>query len=362
MSALRMEHGSVGASGAAYWACQFAGWGGYGLCYYLAVLVPFHAAGQRQMTADAAYCAAGLVGTHLLRLEMRRRRWSDLGYLSLAPRLMLGSLFLGLLQTVVLYGCLTLEALVDWHEAHFLPVVGVTVFFSAFLVALWLAIYLVVLAVRRRRAAEMDALRAELTAREAKLRSLQQQLNPHFLFNCLNGLRGMIDEDQARAQQMVTQLAELLRASLRQDDCRVIPLEEELATVDAYLELESVRLEERLRIRREIEPATNGAMVPPMMMQGLVQNALKHGIARLPEGGELALRVARAGEALRVEVGNTGKLPTEQGSGIGLKNARERLRLLYGEHASVDLREEPAGWVCATLLLPFQTVEATCEP
>ncbi|MGB8096572.1 MAG: histidine kinase [Terracidiphilus sp.] len=361
MRAAQREHDSGGASNTAYWACQLAGWGGYGLCYYLAVLVPFHATGPKQMLGDAAYCATAVLGTHLLRLWMKQRGWSELGYARLAPRLMLGALLVGTLQTAALFGCLTLEGGMDWGQAPVLPIMGVTVFFSAFLVALWLAVYLAVLAVRRRRAAEMNALRAELAGREAKLRSLQQQLNPHFLFNCLNSLRGMIDEDRGRAQQMVTRLAELLRASLRQDETSAIPLEEELATVDAYLELESVRLEERLRLRREIAPEASGAMVPPMLVQGLVENALKHGIAQLPLGGELLLRVAREGEALRLEVGNTGRLRMQQGNGIGLRNARERLRLLYGERASVDLSEELAGWVRAKVVLPFQTMEAACE-
>ena len=259
MRAAQREHDSGGASNTAYWACQLAGWGGYGLCYYLAVLVPFHATGPKQMLGDAAYCATAVLGTHLLRLWMKQRGWSELGYARLAPRLMLGALLVGTLQTAALFGCLTLEGGMDWGQAPVLPIMGVTVFFSAFLVALWLAVYLAVLAVRRRRAAEMNALRAELAGREAKLRSLQQQLNPHFLFNCLNSLRGMIDEDRGRAQQTVTRLAELLRASLRQDETSAIPLEEELATVDAYLELESVRLEERLRIRREIAPEASGA-------------------------------------------------------------------------------------------------------
>ena len=361
MSAARMEQGSGGASSTAYWACQLAGWGGYGLGYYLAVLVPFHATGSKRMLADAAYCATGLAGTHLLRLGMKRRGWNELGYARLAPRLTVGALLVGVLQTAALYGCLAVEDEMDWGHAPVLPIIGVTVFFSAFLVALWLAVYLVVLAARRRRAAEVNALRAEVLVREAKLRSLQQQLNPHFLFNCLNGLRGMIDEDRVRAQQMVTRLAELLRASLRQDECSAIALEEELATVEAYLELESTRLEERLRIRRGIQPEALGALVPPMMVQGLVENALKHGIAQLPQGGELVLRVVREGEVLRVEVSNTGRLRADHGNGIGLKNARERLRLLYGDRASVHLSEEPAGWVRATMVLPFQAVEAVCE-
>ena len=137
-----MEHGSGGASSTAYWACQLAGWGGYGLGYYLAVLVPFHATGPKRILADAAYCATGLAGTHLLRLWMKQRGWSELGYARLAPRLMLGALLVGTLQTAALYGCLTLEGGMDWGQAPVLPIVGVTVFFSAFLVALWLAVYL----------------------------------------------------------------------------------------------------------------------------------------------------------------------------------------------------------------------------
>jgi two-component system sensor histidine kinase AlgZ len=360
MSPARMQHRS-GTSSRAYWACQLLGWAGYGLAYYLAVLVPFHAAGPRQILADAAYCAAGLAGTHLLRRVMNRHGWSELPYAALAPRLLAGAVLVGALQTAVLDGSLAFEGLMDWRRPGAAAIVGTTAFFSAFLVALWLAVYLTVQAVRRRRSAEMDALRAEVVAREAELRSLHRQLNPHFLFNCLNSLRAMIDEDRARAQQMVTRLAELLRASLRQDACSAIRLEEELATVDAYLDLESVRLEERLRIRRNIDPHAGDALVPPMLVQGLVENALKHGIAQLPGGGELVLRVERDGDALRVEVGNPGQLRMNLEGGIGLSNTRERLRLLYRERASFEIREEPSGWVRAIAVLPFEAREAACE-
>jgi two-component system sensor histidine kinase AlgZ len=322
-------------SGRAYWACQILGWGGYGLAYYLAVLTPFHVAGPRQAVADLAYCLAGMLGTHLLRWLMRKRGWAERPFSALIPRLLAGALLIGLLQVAVLYGCLMLEGQFDWNrEANWIAVVSTTVFFGAFLVGLWLAIYLVVQAARRRRIAELDTLRAQILAREATLRSLQQQLNPHFLFNCLNSLRGMIDEDRSRAREMVTRLAELLRASLRQDDCSAIPLEEELATVNAYLELESVRLEERLHIRREIGPGVNAALVPPMFLLGLVENALKHGITQLPSGGELVLGIAREGDLIRFEVDNSGTLGNPSGNGIGLANTRERLHLLYGRRAS----------------------------
>jgi LytS/YehU family sensor histidine kinase len=340
------------------------GWGGYGLSYYLAVLVPFHSAGPPQIIADFAYCFAGFLSTHVLRMRIRRGGWAELPYAKMLPRLAAGSLLAGLVLTAVLDGTLALEGQLtreEWHSNTTFGIIGATVFSSAFLVALWFAIYLGVHGARRRRALELDALRAEVLAREAKLRSLQQQLNPHFLFNCLNSLRGMIDEDQDRAREMVTRLAELLRASLRQDECVSIPLDEELATVNAYLELESVRLEERLRIQREIDPAASSSLIPPMLLQGLVENALKHGISKLPGGGDLALRIARRGEKLHIEVENTGTLAPAQRTGIGLANARERLRLLYGSAAQLMLAECSPGNVRATVVLPFQQ-EAACEP
>jgi signal transduction histidine kinase len=312
-----------------YWLCQTLGWGGYCLLYYVAVLIPFHAAGPRQILADLAYCLAGLIGTHCLRLLMKRRNWPDLPLPKLLPRLFLAALIIGAFQTITLDASLLLESRVEFRgAAETLGALAATIFFSALLVAFWLSVYFIVHAVRRRRSAELDALRAQVLARETRLRALQQQLNPHFLFNCLNSLRGMIDEDRDRARHMVTRLAELLRSSLRQDESNAIPLEEELATVEAYLELESVRFEERLRIRREIAPEACAALVPPMLVQGLVENALKHGIARLPAGGELILSITRAGDALRIDVVNPGTLGPQSGNGIGLANARERLRLL----------------------------------
>jgi LytS/YehU family sensor histidine kinase len=353
-----------GTPGRAYWACQLLGWGGYGFSYFLAVLVPFHSAGPKELVADFAYCCAGLVSTHLLRMRIRHGGWAEMPYAKMLPRLAAGSLLAGFVLTAVLDGTLALEGQLtreEWHRNTTLGIIGATVFSSAFLVALWFAIYLGVHAARRRRALELDALRAQVLAREARLRSLQQQLNPHFLFNCLNSLRGMIDEDRDRAREMVTRLAELLRASLRQDECVAIPLDEELATVNAYLDLESVRLEERLRIHREIDPAAHSALVPPMLLQGLVENALKHGIAQLPGGGHLALRIARRGQLLHIEVENTGALAPSQRAGIGLANARERLRLLYGSAGELTLAESSPGNVRATVDLPFQQ-EAACVP
>jgi len=361
MHALDNKTGSAGGQSKGYWTCQLLGWGGYGLAYYLAVLVPFHLTGPKQIVADLAYCAAGLLGTHLLRSRIKPCGWIEIPYLRLIPRLLAGALLVGALQALALDGALALEGNFDWSRpGEGMAIVGVTTFFSALLVGLWMAVYFTVQAVRRRRTAELDALRAQVLLREAKLLSLQQQLNPHFLFNCLNSLRGMIDEDKVCAQEMVTRLAELLRSSLRQEQRNLISLEEELSTVNAYLELESMRFEDRLRIRRDIDSDAASALVPPMLLQGLVENALKHGIAELPDGGELEILIRRNRDRLQVDICNTGTLRSEA-AGIGMTNARERLRLLYREPAGLTLVEEPPGWVRATVSIPYQTAEAMCE-
>ena len=150
----------------------------------------------------------------------------------------------------------------------------------------WLVIYFSVHGRRRREALQLEL---AVVSRDAQLRSLRAQINPHFLFNSLNSLRHLILADPQRAVTMVTGLADLLRYSLASDRSDMVPLGDELAIVDEYLGLEQVRLEERLRVERAIEPAALPARVPPMLVQSLVDNAIKHGIATLPQGGLVRL-------------------------------------------------------------------------
>ncbi|MGC2638373.1 MAG: histidine kinase [Acidobacteriaceae bacterium] len=350
-------------TGRAYWICQIVGWGGYCLGYYLAVLVPFHDSGPKPILADLVYGVAGLAGTHLLRARMSAGGWTEMRPSRLVSRLFASALVVGALQTIALDGTLWLQGVFTAAAPGTSQgIVLATFFSSALLVGFWLAIYFVVLSVRRRRSAEVDILRSQILARESQLRSLQQQLNPHFLFNCLNSLRGMIDEDPHRAQEMVGELAGLLRAALRSDRCAIIPLADELMAVDAYLRLESVRLEERLRVHKEVDPAAAVAAIPPLLLQGLVENAVRHGIAPLRSGGDLTLRIALAGERLQICITNSGTLREGSEGGIGLANARARLHLLYGSRVHLDLRESPPGTVQATLEIPFEPAPVPIDP
>jgi LytS/YehU family sensor histidine kinase len=195
----------------------------------------------------------------------------------------------------------------------------------------------------------------KLALSNAELRALEAQVNPHFLFNCLNSIRGMISEDPAQAQDMITRLANILRYGLQKDRHHTVPLVSEVEVVSDYLALESIRFEDRLRVHLEIDDTVRQMAVPPMILQTLVENAIKHGIEEVTSGGDLFVRASLDRNALRIEVENPGDLsdPRPGSTQIGLTNARERLRILYGEDASLQLESPSAGRVTATILMPM---------
>jgi LytS/YehU family sensor histidine kinase len=222
----------------------------------------------------------------------------------------------------------------------------------------WMVLYLAVNEFRRRQLADVNALRLELVAQEAQMRGLRAQLNPHFLFNCLNSLRELIVENPQSAQKMVTQLSELLRYSLQSNQTEVVAFADEVRAVKDYLDLEAIRFEDRLQVQWRIAPEVAAAHVPPMLLQTLVENALKHGIARRPEGGRITITARSQDSLLYLEVVNSGNLPESPSpDGIGLKNARTRLQLLYGEKGSLVLENLPQEGVRATVSLPLTAVE-----
>jgi anti-sigma regulatory factor (Ser/Thr protein kinase) len=173
----------------------------------------------------------------------------------------------------------------------------------------------------------------------AELKLLKSQLNPHFLFNSLNSVRALIAEDPARARHAVTQLAGILRYTLRSDHEELVTLERELETVSDYLTLESLRFGERLRVELDIAADAQDIRVPVMLLQTVVENAMKHGIAELPGGGVLRVSATLRDDALHVEVQNPRPQnpPPREQQGSGLYNAAERLRLLFGSQATLEL-------------------------
>jgi LytS/YehU family sensor histidine kinase len=217
----------------------------------------------------------------------------------------------------------------------------------------WAAIYTGAQWYRRYRQAQLRDMQTQLSLRDAELRALQAQVNPHFLFNSLNTIRGTVRENPEQAEHMITSLSSLFRRSLRPVSARMIPLSEEMAAVSDYLDLESARFEERLQVRLEVSPEARPCPVPAMLVQTLVENAINHGIAKLPRGGIVRIRGAVEKKALVLVVENTGKLQEPNGNGAhtGLANSRERLRLLCGSDATLSLADDE-GTVRVTVVIP----------
>jgi two-component system sensor histidine kinase AlgZ len=339
---------------AAYWLCQILGWGAY-----VAVGLAVAPADVRVQPA----CIGGYVLfffysialTHGLRALIHRQQW-----LSLSP----GRAGLRLLSAVIIVG--TIQALLIilvqaiWTRTNpisFGPRFAVLMWFNTMAAStFWITAYAGLTSLQRARRARLNATALELGMREARLQSLEAQVNPHFLFNCLNSVRGLIVENPPRAQDMVTRLANILRHNLTRRTDATEPLSEQIAVITDYLELESVRFEERLRIRLEIAPDTRDCLIPWMLLQTLVENAIKHGIAQLPDGGEILVRSRIHQNLLEITVENTGTLGAspQDSTQVGLANLRERLRLLHGPAASLTLTAHPPDRVKAIALIPFQ--------
>ena len=326
----------------AYWMCQILGWGSYTA---IGIAISVREAGPQRsiFIGFAAFFFYSIGLTHVLRREIRRRQWLSLPFRKSIPRLLGAGIATGLaISALVVIINIALERKFDWGSQGASAVaISVTTFTVG-----WTIFYVAITSTRK-------VLTGQLALRQAELRALENQVNPHFLFNCLNTIRGMIVESPAKAQEMVTRLANILRYNLRGDRAPTVPLSEEIEVVSDYLSLESARFEDRLRVTMDISPGAAAVPVPSMLLQTLVENALKHGIAHLPEGGELRILASLERDSLALRVENSGDLaePAPNGTRIGLKNARERLRLLYGDRATLELQSLDHR-VIATVRIP----------
>lgn len=336
-----------------YWVFQLAGWSIMALLTWLGL--PRNGDGWAVIGVCWWGAACGLGLSILWRRWLRRHGWVARHFAW--QRILPACAVLALAQTaLVAGGYLVLRPFGAIRNLDWLPFALLS-WFSTFLV--WTILYSMIVSLRRAKQLEAEALRLQLHAREAQLRALQAQVNPHFFFNSLNSVRALVYEDREAAAHMIDQLANLMRHALQSGQHATVPLAAELEAVRAYLAIEQCRFEERLRVAFDIAPGLAHVRVPPMALQTLVENAVKYGVEASAGGGDIRIAARRSGDAdgtamLAIEVANTGRLCSASGSTcVGLRNARQRLELACGEHASLELREQ-AGWVYATMHLPEQ--------
>lgn len=343
-----------------YWLCQIAYWffwSGTVLFFVLAYGREGRPAWKFVLIFGA--CAAfAILYTHGYRAYIRRKGWLALSLWRVVPRAILASAIIGVAITIpeaalwfVLLGRGTVQEILGW-----LPNALGGWSFDVFA---WGLMYSRVKQYRRVRQLEVEKLQLAVAAKDAQLQALVSQINPHFLFNCLNSLRALIVENPRAARDMVTALSSLLRYSLQAGRAMTVPLKAEIEMVETYLQLESIRFEERLSSHTDSAPETLQIQVPAMLVQSLVENGVKHGIEKRKSGGEVRIASWLQNGSLKIRVTNPGQLAASADSTqIGLENARERLRLLYGDSASLILHNVGTDSVAAEISIPAHPEES----
>ncbi len=220
---------------------------------------------------------------------------------------------------------------------------------------------------RRYQARGIRAAELEKRLAEARLEALQMQLNPHFLFNTLHAISSLVHKDAEAADRMIARLSDLLRTALDTASTQEVPLRQELDFLRSYLEIEQTRFGDRLKVNLDIDPATLEARVPNLILQPLVENAIRHGIEDQAKDGILELRARRENGNLCVEVSDNGAgLPKNESPAerIGLSNTRARLRELYGARHTFELHNREEGGLTVRIRIPFrpEAVKDRCDP
>jgi LytS/YehU family sensor histidine kinase len=265
-----------------------------------------------------------------------------------------------------------------WYEAWLQgrPMKVTRIFYGSlyhsFVLLAWSILYFAIKNYQDLQAERERKLKAEASAQRERLRALRYQLNPHFLFNSLNAISTLVVEGQNRvATAMIARLSEFLRLSLEGSDHAEIPLAEELEFIRRYLEIEQMRFGDRLHVRIDVPAELLSALVPNLILQPLVENAIRHAITHRQTAGTVEIKARRVGNELRLRVSDCGPDMPGNGNaasrnGVGLTNTRKRLEELYGAQHGFELRQQDGGGLAVTLQIPFRadtrSLSAFTEP
>ncbi len=289
-----------------YWICQVGGWAA--LMFYELWVYTFEYGFSWEIFFFAiANILVCVLLTHFYRLIVRERNWVSLPVVSFSSSgYIFGVICWGLIMTLINFP-IDLRTLHDVFSSEPYLFLGAWLSWSKSMF-MWVLSYTVYHYVENTRATEIEKILLKTSVKETEAKVLRSQLNPHFVFNALNSIRALISENPAKAQQGITQLSNILRNSLLADRRKTVELREELKTVEDYLGLEKVRYEDRLTADFHIDPKTLYLQVPPMMLQTLVENAIKHGVQKAVHGGFVQITSFLDNDYVHIHIRNTGVL------------------------------------------------------
>lgn len=323
-----------------YWTCQIGGWAFYVILNLLFFGLSYNASLKDILFYGFLFCI-GVILTHIYRILIIRFKILKLNLLY---------------QLFFIAGCSVILSILFGLASSFYFVLSVEFIVNSLVPFIfWSVIYFGFHYLEDYKKTEIQNLRWEASSKDIELNKLKSQLNPHFMFNSMNSIRALIDEDPAKAKEAVTQLSNILRNTLLMNKSKEIFLEEELKIVKDYLELEHIRYEERLKYTLDIQEEALKKIVPPLIVQSQVENAIKHGISKLPKGGAVEVKAKVVDHYLLIEVNNTGTLNHEKSeTGFGLMNSRQRLELLYGPEATIDIFNLSDNRVSVKIKIPLK--------
>jgi len=333
-----------------YWICQVVGWQFYAVVNIFAYFAFNEQFDEKQILSEIFFRAVlNIAITHYFRLLLIKKGWLKFVWQQLFPIIAVLILIMALINYTAIY---TLAAL--WESDSNLDTpreIFIGISEPLVLYTVWSIIYFTFHYFERYN----KSLQYEVAINEFELNNLKTQLNPHFIFNALNSIRALVDEDPKKSKLAITQLSNILRNSLILDKKKLISFEDEIKTVKDYLELESVRYEERLIVKYDIASESIDFNVPPMMVQTLVENGIKHGVSKLTNGGTIAITTEVNNHTLKIEIRNSGQYKNKKNDdqmGFGLQNTIKRLDLIYGEEASFLIQNENNNTVLTQLVIP----------
>jgi two-component system, LytTR family, sensor kinase len=341
-----------------YWLCQIVGWSAFLLLYIFFYLT------VRIQTIDWFYyslvvgAVIGVLLTHLTRYFILRFKLVDKPVNEQVVYIFLISIIASLMLAGIHS---TIERLVGWEVKNVQSLALLNKIMRANIgtfptILIWVLIYFAYHYILKTRQAQLDKIRLESLVKELELKTIKAHINPHFIFNALNSIRALIDENPGRARNAITELSNILRSSMQAEKVETVPFEKELDIVKDYLALEYIRFEDRLKIEYQIDEDTLDQPVPPMMLQTLVENAIKHGIGKQISGGVVKVVSDFKENFHELVVLNTGYLNghIQEGDGFGLFSTKNRLQLLFGEKANFEIKQVGSDLVEARILIPVE--------
>ena len=335
-----------------FWIAQIFGWTMFMLSNLVVQLMagfPF----ELMIMNSLVPFGAGLLVTTSYRFFIKNINWQGSGFgkmmmLTLGSTFLLTSVFLAIVFGFFIWVLKDDEFSVSNFLSNFM------IFFIVMLA--WNMIYFCIHYFNNWTRAEVEKWKLAAEMKDAQLGSLKSQINPHFVFNTLNNIRSLILEDKERAREMLLNFSDLFRYALKNTDQSKVKLEEELDIVNQYLELLSIQYEDKLKYKINVDADLEEVELPPMMLQLLVENAVKHGISQFKEGGSILIDIDQGNGFLNINVKNTGnlKVSSKLGDklGVGLDNIRKRLDLIYSGNANLKM-SEVNNFVLASIKIPM---------